>query len=105
MASVQHSKPHDYFHYTSGRWLWGEEEQLRERYRAFNVAELQKVAVDVAGSQKCLSMRKIGEGNFNKVFRLQMDDGTVLMARIPHPNSGPPKYTTASEVATMDFVS
>ncbi|KAI9733948.1 MAG: Phosphotransferase enzyme [Cirrosporium novae-zelandiae] len=25
------------------------------------------------------------------------------MARIPHPNAGPPMYTTASEVATMDF--
>ncbi|KAF2476201.1 kinase-like protein [Lindgomyces ingoldianus] len=103
MALAQQDELHDYFHYTSGRWLWGEQEQLRERYRAFNIAELQKVAVDIAGSQKCVSMNKIGEGNFNKVFRLQMDDGSVLMARIPHPNSGPPKYTTASEVATMDF--
>jgi hypothetical protein len=105
MAPTQHDELYDYFHYTSGRWLWDEEEQLRQRSRVFNVAELQKIAVDIAGSQKCVSMSKIGEGNFNKVFRLQMDDGSVLMARIPHPNAGPPKYTTASEVATMDFVS
>ncbi|KAH5628153.1 hypothetical protein HBI51_212280 [Parastagonospora nodorum] len=103
MANTHHDESHDYFHYTSGRWLWGEEEQLRERYRAFNVNELQKVAVGIAGSEKCVSMSKIGEGNFNKVFRLQMDNGSVLMARIPHPNAGPPKYTTTSEVATMDF--
>ncbi|KAF2433867.1 phosphotransferase family protein [Tothia fuscella] len=103
MAPTQHDEHYDYFHYTSGRWLWGEEEQLRERSRVFNVAELQKVAMGIAGSQKCVSMSKIGEGNFNKVFRLQMDDGSILMARIPHPNAGPPKYTTASEVATMDF--
>jgi hypothetical protein len=104
MATTQHDESHDYFHYTFGRWLWGEENQMRERYRAFNVNELQKVAVGVAGSEKCVSMSKIGEGNFNKVFRLQMDNGSVLMARIPHPNAGPPKYTTTSEVATMDFV-
>ncbi|PGH27720.1 hypothetical protein AJ80_00507 [Polytolypa hystricis UAMH7299] len=48
-------------------------------------------------------MHKIGEGNYNKVFRLQMDDGAVAIARIPHPNAGPPRYTTASEVATMEF--
>ncbi|KAF1918902.1 kinase-like domain-containing protein [Ampelomyces quisqualis] len=103
MATTPHEESHDYFHYTSGRWLWGEEEQLRERYRAFNVNELQKVAVGIAGFEKCVSMSKIGEGNFNKVFRLQMENGSVLMARIPHPNAGPPKYTTTSEVATMDF--
>ncbi len=28
------------FRYISGRWLWDEEEQLRDRYKAFNVAQL-----------------------------------------------------------------
>ncbi|KAH6638995.1 kinase-like domain-containing protein [Boeremia exigua] len=32
-----------------------------------------------------------------------MDDGAVVIARIPNPNAGPPFKTTASEVATMDF--
>ncbi|KAH8719343.1 kinase-like domain-containing protein [Phaeosphaeriaceae sp. PMI808] len=32
-----------------------------------------------------------------------MDDGTIVIARIPNPNAGPPFKTTASEVATMDF--
>ncbi|KAG5293793.1 phosphotransferase enzyme family protein [Histoplasma capsulatum G186AR] len=49
-------------------------------------------------------MIKLAEGGSNKVFRLTMDDGTTAIARIPHPNMGPPFKTTASEVATMDFV-
>lgn len=95
----------DLFNYTTGRWLWREKEQLLERYRRFNVRELQAITAHTLGSQACVSMSKIGEGNFNKVFRLVMDDGAVAIARIPHPNAGPPRYTTMSEVATMEFVS
>ncbi|KAH8726640.1 kinase-like domain-containing protein [Phaeosphaeriaceae sp. PMI808] len=94
---------HEFFRYTSGRWLWNEEEQLRERHRRFNVLELQKAAVNAVGSRSCTEISKIGEGNFNKVFKLTMDDQSVVIARIPHPNAGPPTVTTASEVATMDF--
>lgn len=95
----------EFFNYTTGRWLWGEKEQLKERYQRFNVQELKEVTAQTLGSQKCVSMTKIGEGNYNKVFRLQMDDGATAMARIPHPNAGPPRYTTSSEAATMEFVS
>ena len=94
-----------FFKYTTGRWLWGEKEQLKERYRRFNVQGLKDVTAQTLGSQRCVAMSKIGEGNYNKVFRLRMDDGATAMARIPHPNAGPPRYSTASEVATMEFVS
>lgn len=51
-------------------------------------------------------MTKLAEGYFNKTFWLIMDNGSVAIARIPHPIIAGPKYhTTASEVATMDFVS
>jgi hypothetical protein len=33
-----------------------------------------------------------------------MNDGKVVIARLPNPNAGPPFYATASEVATMEFV-
>ena len=33
-----------------------------------------------------------------------MDDGQEVIAKVPNPNSGTPYFTTASEVATMDFV-
>ena len=34
-----------------------------------------------------------------------MDDGTEAVAKIPNPNADPAFFTTASEVATRDFVS
>ncbi|KAI1962958.1 Phosphotransferase enzyme [Ophidiomyces ophidiicola] len=101
----------DFFRYTTGRWLWNEEEQLRQRYRRFNVCELQKVAAQALGrslsfassTRHCVEMKKIAEGNYYKVFRLQMDDGRAVMARIPHPNVRPVMYAMASEVAMVDF--
>ncbi|KKY20022.1 putative phosphotransferase enzyme family protein [Phaeomoniella chlamydospora] len=105
MSSAVQPSHNDFFHYTSGRWLWDEEKQLRDRYKPFNVSELQRVAAASVGAHACLSMIKLGEGGFNKVFRLVMDDGSVVIARIPNPNAGPPGKAVASEVATMDFAS
>lgn len=93
------------FNYTSGRWLWDEEQQLQARYKYFNVPQLQTLAAQAIGSQSCDSISKLAEGGFNKVFRLTMNDGRSILARIPNPNAGPAFYTTASEVATMEFVS
>ena len=42
---------------------------------------------------------------FNKAFLMFMDDGREVVAKVPNPNAGIPHFTTASEVATMDFVS
>ncbi|KAJ6121362.1 hypothetical protein N7512_003827 [Penicillium capsulatum] len=78
-------------------------QQLRARYKVFNVSELQQVAAKTIGSSSCVSIIKLAEGGYNKVFRLLMDDGKTVLARIPNPNAGPSFYTTASEVATMDF--
>ena len=94
-----------FFRYTSGRWLWDEEQQLRDRYKAFNVIQLQAVAAQAVGSDRCASITKLAEGGLNKVFRLLMSDGRTALARIPNPNAGPSFYTTASEVATLEFVS
>ncbi|PWY63891.1 phosphotransferase family protein [Aspergillus heteromorphus CBS 117.55] len=93
----------DLFQYTSGRWLWDEEQQLRERFSPFNVPELQKIAAQSVGADTCTAITKLAEGSFNKTFRLQMDNGLSVIARIPHPIAGPKYYTTASEVATMEF--
>ena len=41
---------------------------------------------------------------YNKAFLLSMDDGVQVVAKIPNPNAGRPHMTTASEVATMEFV-
>ena len=104
MSKGSEAKYEDYFRYTSGRWLWDEEEQLLARYKKFNVQELQHAAAESVGALKCIEMVKLAEGSFNKVFRLVMDNGKVAIVRVPNPNAGPAYYTTASEVATMDFV-
>lgn len=47
--------------------------------------------------------RKVGEGNYNKAYRLEMEDDRRVIAKTSHPNVGPLVLTTASEVATMEF--
>ena len=64
------SEYEQFFRYTSGRWLWDEEKQLQERYRVFNVNELRSAAAASAESECCVSITKLAEGGFNKVFRL-----------------------------------
>lgn len=91
------------FCYTSGRWLWNEREQLEARHRPFDVPSLQRAACQAVGAEKCISFEKIGEGNYNKAYRLEMEDGQKVIAKVPHPNAGPRVLTTASEVATMEF--
>ncbi|RAH48297.1 phosphotransferase family protein [Aspergillus brunneoviolaceus CBS 621.78] len=90
--------------YTSGRWVWDERQQLQERYREFDILEMQKVAMDSSSSGSCVRMAKIGEGSYNKSFKLTMGNGKTVVARVPNPNAGPAFLTTASEVATMDFL-
>jgi hypothetical protein len=47
---------------------------------------------------------EIADGGFNKVFLLTANDSRGVIARIPTPIASPPRYTTASEVATMSFL-
>ena len=103
ISSHPKSDTNPLFCYTSGRWLWNEREQLEARYRRFDVPGLQQAACQAVGANKCMSFKKVGEGNYNKAYRLEMEDGQKIMAKIPHPNAGPRVHTTASEVATMEF--
>lgn len=76
---------------------------MAERYVCLNVPELMRVAATAVGRDRCVDMLKVTEGGFNKIFLLTMDNGPEVIARIPTPIAGPPHYTTASEVATMDY--
>jgi hypothetical protein len=104
MSCQPQTKTNPLFNYTSGRWLWNERERREARYRYFDVSSLQHVACQALGASKCISFEKIGEGNYNKAYRIKMEDGQKVTAKIPHPNAGPKLLTTTSEVATMDFV-
>lgn len=90
--------------FTSGRWLWNERQQLACRYVKFDPSALLQLAASAIGLRSCTQVLKISEGQYNKVFQLTMDDGRAIIAKLPNPNAGRPHFTTASEVATMDFV-
>src|SRR5271167_4260440 len=77
---------------------------MNDKYVPFNVFNLQKIAGDSVGRQQCVSIQKLAEGGFNRVFLLTMDDGFQVVAKIPYRNTVPPRYLTASEVATMDLL-
>ncbi|OJJ37807.1 hypothetical protein ASPWEDRAFT_171269 [Aspergillus wentii DTO 134E9] len=90
--------------FTSGRWLWNERGQFACRYVKFDLSALLQLAASAVGSRSCTHVLKISEGQYNKVFQLTMDDGREIIAKLPNPNAGRPHFTTASEVATMDFL-
>ncbi|OAL73986.1 hypothetical protein A7D00_2015 [Trichophyton violaceum] len=91
------------FSYTSGRWLYNEEKQLKARYVEFDIEALKECASTVLGSP-CVQLRKLPEGLYNKVFSVKMENGKDVIARIPNPNAGNPKMVVSSEVATLEFL-
>ena len=95
----------DYFTYTRGRFVSAEQHEMSQRYVRFNVPELTRLAAEAVGSKSCVGIEKYPDGMFNKALLLTMDDGTQAVAKVPNPNAGRPHFTTASEVATMEFVS
>ncbi|PKY00206.1 hypothetical protein P168DRAFT_313430 [Aspergillus campestris IBT 28561] len=90
--------------FTLGRWLWNERQQLACRYGKFDFSALLQLAASAIGSGSCTRVLKVSEGQYNKVFQHTMDDGLEIIAKLPNPNAGRPHFTTASEVATMDFL-
>ncbi|CAI7641051.1 unnamed protein product [Penicillium discolor] len=64
-----------------------------------------RVAADSVGAAECISVTKYPDGMFNKTFLMTMEDGREVVAKVPNPNAGILHFTTASEVATMDFAS
>lgn len=78
---------------------------MAQRHVRFNVNELARGAAEAVGAKTCVRIVKYPDGMYNKSMLLTMDDGSRVVAKVPNPNAGRPHFTTASEVATMDFVS
>ncbi|KAL8993124.1 MAG: hypothetical protein Q9188_007406, partial [Gyalolechia gomerana] len=97
------NKNESLFRYTSGRWVFNEAKQLARRYVRFDINELARVVAESVGSRSCQNVEKFAEGQFNKVFLMTTEDGKEVIAKVPQPNAGLPHFTTASEVATMDY--
>ncbi|GAQ04126.1 hypothetical protein ALT_1447 [Aspergillus lentulus] len=93
----------EFFKFTRGRFIVDEAENLRKREIRFDLNRLASVAADSIGAAQCVSIKKYPDGMFNKAFLMTMDDGREVVAKVPNPNAGVPHFTTASEVATMDF--
>ncbi|MCJ1310690.1 hypothetical protein MMC25_004356 [Agyrium rufum] len=93
----------DLFNYTRGRFIADEANELAQRYVRFNVHELARLSAEAVGARFCVSVKKFPDGMYNKAILLTMDNGSQVVAKVPNPNAGQAHFTTASEVATMDF--
>ncbi|PLB52139.1 phosphotransferase enzyme family protein [Aspergillus steynii IBT 23096] len=94
----------EFFKFTRGRFIVDEAENLRKRESKFDMNSLARIAADSVGAGQCISIKKYPDGMFNKAFLMTMDNGREVVAKVPNQNAGIPHFTTASEVATMDFV-
>lgn len=109
-SSYRPAQPDDvhnekYFSFTRGRFVSSEQHEMSQRYVRFDLHELARLAAEAVGSKSCVGIEKYPDGMYNKALLLTMDDGTQAVAKVPNPNAGRPHFTTASEVATMEFVS
>jgi aminoglycoside phosphotransferase (APT) family kinase protein len=79
---------------------------LQERHVEFNVEALHRAAEAAVGNKhgKVISMKKLAEGGFNRVFILELQDGFELIAKIPYHTARPEYFATASEAATLAFL-
>lgn len=84
-----------------------ETHEMTIRQAKFDMNELAKHAAESVGflPMQCACIEKFLDRIFNKTFLFTMQDGTQVVGKAPNPNAGWAHYTTASEVATMGFVS
>lgn len=94
----------DLFTYTRGRFITDEAYEMSQRRVRFDVNALTRRAAEVVGARSCVRIEKYPDGEYNKSMLLTMDDDSQVVAKVPNPNAGLPHLTTASEVATVDFV-
>lgn len=98
--------PHHFFRYTTGRWLNSELDASEQemQYMAFDIKALKAAAVAaVEGAQSVVHMAKLPESFYDKIFLMILDNRKEVIVQLPTSYAGPPHYSTASEVATMEF--
>ncbi|WEW58795.1 hypothetical protein PRK78_004263 [Emydomyces testavorans] len=94
----------DFFNFTRGRFVVDEREQMSRRHVRFNMNELALIAAKSVGARFCVDIQKCADGMFNKAYIFLLDNGRQVIGKVPNPNAGISHYTTASEVATIDFM-
>lgn len=93
-----------FFHFTRGRFVSNEEFEMSQRCVRFDMDKLAQIAASAVDSRYCVAIEKYPDGQYTKAFLMTMEDDKQVVAKVPNPNAGPDHLTTASEVATMEFV-
>ncbi|KMQ48643.1 hypothetical protein HL42_0756 [Trichophyton rubrum] len=94
----------EFFQFTRGCFVIDEKEQLSKRHVRFNMDELAQEAAKAVDAKYCIKVEKCADGMFNKAYIFTHDNDKQVIGKVPNPNAGIPHYTTASEVATLDFM-
>ncbi|OAL75302.1 hypothetical protein A7D00_0901 [Trichophyton violaceum] len=93
-----------FFNYTRGRFVVNEAEEMRQRHVRFDMNELARLAANTVGAKEVVNIEKCADGHFNKAFVFTFEDGKQVVGKVPNPIAITPHLTTASEVATMEFM-
>jgi hypothetical protein len=104
-SSIDWNQNDEFFRFTKGRFVVDEEKEMALRHNLFDMNALARIAAEAAGSPRCVKVEKTTEGMYNKIFLMTMEDGSQVFAKVPDRNVRPGRFITASEVATMEFVS
>lgn len=75
-----------------------------QRQVKLDMNQLARIASQTVEANFVAKIKKYPDGLHSKAFLLTMDSGVEVVAKVPNPNAGLAHFTTASEVASMDFV-
>lgn len=90
-------------HHSGGRWLHQDRLHGEARTINFDFHALRDRVVRLCPAEsEVINCEKI-EGGFNRSFIFTLGGGSQLVARLPTTVAGPPRLTTNSEVATMEY--
>ncbi|KAK0460462.1 uncharacterized protein EV420DRAFT_211794 [Desarmillaria tabescens] len=104
-----------------GGWLWNDALRRSRRRVDLDVNVLQNIACSAIGAQRCVQIENLAQcspsrvisisvtlisstGSYNKIFLFGFDNEVEAIARIPCGLVGNVHMSTASEVATMEYV-
>jgi hypothetical protein len=83
--------------------LVDERQQLLKRKVKSDVQKLCDVVSSITKNGAPVSKIDKMEGGFSKAFLMTTDDGAEVVAKSPCPNAGRAMYSTASEVAVLQY--
>ncbi|MCJ1284646.1 hypothetical protein MMC26_003981 [Xylographa opegraphella] len=93
------------FQYSNGWFLLDEKQQFLKRRVNFDVRKLCDLVASLTKNGASVCKIDKMEGGFSKTLLITTEDGMEVVAKIPCPNVGKAKYSTASEAAVLQYVS